>query len=106
MKKKYNIINVERVSIADAVSVTGMKRRTLQHLAAGGRIPGAAKPAGRWTFDLLLLRNWAQTKNMEILKWQKTYTRGTASTGRALLCVDKHTDAAYRLVLNKKRSAA
>jgi hypothetical protein len=53
----------ERVAIADAVLISGLSKRTLQSLAAHGRIPGAGKPAGRWTFDVMELREWSRTVN-------------------------------------------
>ena len=39
---------------------TGEKRRTLQHLASRGRIPGAAKLSRNWTFDLERLEQWIE----------------------------------------------
>ena len=51
---------IERVSISEAVRISGLKMRTLQNLAAQGAIPGAAKPAGRWTFDISQLRRWVR----------------------------------------------
>ena len=41
-------LGIERVSISQAVQISGLKMRTLQNLAAQGAIPGAAKPSGRW----------------------------------------------------------
>jgi hypothetical protein len=38
---------IERVSISEAVRISGLKMRTLQNLATQGAIPVAAKPAGR-----------------------------------------------------------
>jgi hypothetical protein len=48
------------VSLSARRSNSGLKMRTLQNLAAQGAIPGAAKPAGRWTFDIAQLRQWAR----------------------------------------------
>jgi hypothetical protein len=44
----------ERGTIAEAVAIIGLPARTVQAMAAIGKIPSAAKLAGsrRWTFDL------------------------------------------------------
>lgn len=48
----------KRCQISGAARISGMSKRTLQHLAAAGRIPGATKPAGRWLFDVARLEQW------------------------------------------------
>ena len=52
---------VERVKIARAAEITGETRRTLQALAAAGRIPGAVKERGQWIFDESALRRWLES---------------------------------------------
>jgi hypothetical protein len=53
----------ERVGISEATLIAGIPKRTLQAFAASGGIPGAGKPAGRWTFDVEELRRWARKVN-------------------------------------------
>lgn len=55
----------ERVGVAEAMLATGLRKRTVQHLAARGIIPGAAKLGGLWTFDRVKLRRWIAAKERE-----------------------------------------
>lgn len=48
----------ERVRTAEAQSITGKSKRSLQIMAQQGKIPGAAKLGGEWTFDPKRLRKW------------------------------------------------
>lgn len=59
----------ERVTIEDAVPITGLSARTMQEMAARGLIPGAAKLGRRWTFDLHKLRKMIEAKEQET--WQR-----------------------------------
>jgi hypothetical protein len=55
------MLKTERGDFCDAMSVLGLKKkRTVEALAARGDLPGAAKLANRWTFDLELLRAYVQ----------------------------------------------
>jgi hypothetical protein len=56
--------------------------RTLQNLAAQGAIPGAAKPAGRWTFDIAQLRQWARQTPENTLPCRKHLYRNGVYWGR------------------------
>jgi hypothetical protein len=44
------MLKPERGGVNDAVSILGLKRRTVESMAARGELPGAAKLANRWTF--------------------------------------------------------
>ena len=44
-RTETQLMQLERVTIHDAVRITGICIRTLQNLAAQGQIPGAAKLA-------------------------------------------------------------
>src|SRR5947209_6027680 len=71
-------IPAERVKMAAAVVITGEDVRTLQALAAAGRIPGAAKLSRNWSFDEAKLRAWVRGKERE--RWQNDQgSRGTAT---------------------------
>src|SRR6186997_1173007 len=50
----------ERVKIAQAVAITGKSERALQAMALAGKVPGAAKIGGEWTFDEATLRSWVK----------------------------------------------
>lgn len=51
-----------RCRIAEACYWTGLPARTVQNLAASGKIPGAAKLGGLWTFDRARLRGWIRER--------------------------------------------
>jgi hypothetical protein len=95
---------LERVCIADAVRISGLKLRTLQNLAAQGAIPGAAKPAGRWTFDISQLRRWARETPEKAVPCRKISTYVTASTGVASRLPDANTESLYMSVLNRRNA--
>lgn len=98
----YALFEIERVSIADAVQISGLKMRTLQNLAAQGAIPGAAKPAGRWTFDVVQLRRWARETPKKAIPCAKISTFAMASTGRASRLPDANIENLYMSVLNQR----
>jgi hypothetical protein len=50
----------ERGGIDDAIAILGLKKRTVESMALRGQLPGAAKLAHRWTFDLELLRTYVR----------------------------------------------
>jgi ribosomal protein S14 len=45
-----------RCKIEGAVEILGERPRTIRHQAQAGKIPGAAKMFGTWSFDVALLR--------------------------------------------------
>jgi hypothetical protein len=53
-------IRQERVKIAQAIAITGKSERALQGMALAGKIPGAAKIGGEWTFNDATLRAWVE----------------------------------------------
>jgi hypothetical protein len=95
---------IERVSISEAVRISGLKMRTLQNLAAQGVIPGAAKPAGRWTFDISQLRRWVRETPEKALPCRKISTFATASTGVVSRLPDANTENLYMSVLNQRNA--
>src|SRR5580658_9893611 len=54
------MLKPERGGIDDAVAILGLKKRTVETMALWGQLPGVAKLAHRWTFDLELLRTYVQ----------------------------------------------
>ncbi|WP_394031729.1 helix-turn-helix domain-containing protein [Xanthobacter autotrophicus] len=52
----------ERIRVAKAASILGIKSRTVQSMAMRGELPGAAKIGGLWTFDEAALRAWIREK--------------------------------------------
>jgi hypothetical protein len=54
------MLKAERGGIDEAVAILGLKKRTVESMALRGQLPGAAKLAHRWTFDLELLRTYVR----------------------------------------------
>ncbi len=94
----------ERVGISEATLIAGIPRRTLQAFAAAGGIPGAGKPAGRWTFDVEQLRRWARTVSRKAPC--PISTSAVKHGGRVSRCAGSNTDEAYERLFAPKRSAA
>jgi hypothetical protein len=55
-----------RGTVRDAVSILGKEARTVRALAAKGKIPGAAKIGGTYTFNLELLDTYVSSKEQEL----------------------------------------
>lgn len=49
----------ELVTTGEAALITGLSKRAIQKMCAGGQIPGAALLGSRWTISELALRDWA-----------------------------------------------
>lgn len=69
----------ERGTIQDAVSILGKEDRTIRSLASQGKIPGAAKIGGAWTFNLDLLKSYVSSKEQEA--WQGARPQRAVSGG-------------------------
>jgi hypothetical protein len=78
------MLKAERGDIYDAMSVLGLKKRTVEALAARGELPGAAKLANRWTFDLKLLRSHVRDE-VERQWAENTQKHQQAASGVAIL---------------------
>jgi hypothetical protein len=70
--------NPERIDVHKAAAVCGVPPRTVQGLAAQGRVPGAAKIGRRWTFSEAKLRQWIEVLEAATRR-RSTPTRGSGS---------------------------
>lgn len=95
----------ERCRIAEACSITGLPIRTMQHLSARGKVPGAAKLGSAWTYDQVRLRCWVRERE-EAVECQATSTAGEGRGGRASRFKAATTDEAYERALGLRRSSA
>jgi hypothetical protein len=109
-KSKGRAINKpERGTIQDALSILGKADRTVRAMAAKGKIPGAAKIEGTWTFNLDLLRNYVSSKEQEA--WQRARPQRAVSGGRASSTVGfkpaaKTSNGHYEQTIQKLLQAA
>jgi hypothetical protein len=58
----------KRCKVAGAAEILGESPRTIRHQAQAGKIPGAAKPFGTWTFDVALLHAFLAQKERQALE--------------------------------------
>ncbi|MGG5812569.1 helix-turn-helix domain-containing protein [Falsiroseomonas sp. CW058] len=95
----------ERIRPPAVSEITSLSVRKVQEMAAAGKIPGAAKLGGSWTFDPVKLRDWIAQQ--ESLACRATSMRERASSGGASRSPASSIDAAYeRLIRGKQRSAS
>lgn len=74
-------IKAERIKIAQACAITGKAKRRLQLMAKKGKVPGAAKIWGEWTFDEAKLRAWV--RELEDASCPNDQTAAAATTPAA-----------------------
>ena len=87
----------ERILSHEAVLITGLPLRTVQHLAKADKIPGAAMLSSRWTFDEAKLRGWVTER--EDATCQRTSIVEDASGARGSGFAARKSDEAYERLL-------
>ena len=92
----------ERVRARAASLICGLPVRTVQHLAAQGVIPGAAKLGGQWTFDEVTLRAWIRRREAERCR---TYISEARHGGVVSRLPDVTIDEAYERAIGLRPSA-
>lgn len=92
----------ERVAIHEAGRITGLKRRTLQAMAAAGRVPGAAKLGGIWSFDVERLRGWLRDQEQKVATSTCEVPRFTVAS----LSTDANIASRYKQLIGAKQNAA
>jgi hypothetical protein len=97
----------DRIRPTDVVNRTSLSLRQVQSLAALGKIPGAAKLGGVWTFDPNKIDAWigaAERATSRIPALPSA--RGGISTSGVSIAPDVSIDAAYeRLIRGKQQKA-
>lgn len=94
---------------ARAVAVwTSLSVRKVQELAAAGRIPGAAKLGGVWTFDPDKVRGWIAHQEHQAWRGSLATSTSAATSGRATSKSPAAAiDAAFeRLIRGRRRSGS
>ncbi len=94
-----------RVRTEDAVRITGLDRRTLQEKAAAGKIPGARKVFGRWTYDPLILESLG-TDPCQMKSSPRASTDAEKPYGRVSKSKVSNIAKAYEHVLSQSRKSA
>ena len=98
----------KRASAEEAAAILGLPLRTVQGLAAGGAIPGAAKLGRRWTFDVEKMRRFVKDKERQA--WQRANAErhpdaigGAILSGRGLRFVGANSDGRFIQVTRRLR---
>ena len=95
----------ERIQSARAAEITGLSIRTVQYLASGGKVPGAAMLGGRWTFDPDQLRRWIKDQEVKAT-CRPISTSAAPSGGAAFKPVGPSIDEVYERLIGRKPSGA
>lgn len=62
LKMSDRTLEAERIRVSEVSRITSLSVRKVQELAIAGKLPGAAKLGGVWTFDPLRLRAWIRER--------------------------------------------
>ncbi len=92
-----------RVRAAEVARLTTLSIRTVQDLAIAGKLPGAAKLGGVWTFDPVRLRAWIIERELACLENQEISMSEAQRGGVVSRLPDANTEAAYEQLIHGKR---
>lgn len=99
-----------RCKIDGAVEILGGTARTIRHQAQAGKIPGAAKPFGEWTFDVAMLRAFLAQKEKEACqasgKPQRAAIGAKASSGAEFKPAARTSGGHYAQTIQRLRLSA
>ena len=96
----------ERIRTAEVVRLTSLSIATILDMARTGRIPGAAKLGGTWTFDPLQIRAWIrQQERKTACRTRVTSTKEATRTGAASALMAWNLDERFEQVTRKKPGA-
>lgn len=97
-------IQPERIRVARAASILGIKSRTVQSMALRGELPGAAKIGGLWTFNENALRKWIEDRTVKPGPARQSTPGGAeARLGLGSRSTERSIDRAYEQALRKWR---
>src|SRR5260370_1455858 len=97
---------MERGTVEQAMAILGLPKRTIQQKAQRNEIPGAAKIFGRWTFDLVQLRNFVRNRQCENRKPRPEPIGVTTSSGAKRRLRVNSTDGLYTRTIRKLRKSS
>jgi predicted DNA-binding transcriptional regulator AlpA len=95
-----------RVRASAIALMTGLSVRKVQELAAAGKLPGAAKLGGVWTFDPQKVRAWIEEREAHASRPRPRVevpaVRHVASKGDVTTWPAESIDAAFELLIRRK----
>lgn len=101
----------ERIRPADVARITGLSVRKVQEMSAAGRLPGAAKMDGIWTFDESKIRAWIRHQERQVeargaRSFRPAVTGVPRPSGDVSGLPDANIAEAYLLMTRGKRGGA
>jgi len=96
----------ERIRAAVVSEMTSLSVRTIQDLAIAGKLPGAAKLGGVWTFDPVRLRAWIIERELACQGNPGISISAAQHGGGASRLPDANIEAAYEQLIRGKQRAA
>lgn len=96
-------LECERIRASDVAKITSLSIRKVQELAVTGKMPGAAKLGGVWTFDPARVRRWIKEQEDACLESPETSTSEERHGGGASRLPDANIEAAYEQLIRGKR---
>jgi hypothetical protein len=95
-------MTAERIRPADVSRMTSLSVRQVQFLAAGGKIPGAAKLGGVWTFDPVQIKAWITAEECRTCHRADTSISGATHGGAASVSMAESIDEAFERLIRKR----
>jgi predicted DNA-binding transcriptional regulator AlpA len=97
-----------RIRPAEVARITSLSVRQIQAMAAAGKIPGAARLGGVWSFDLAKIDAWVRAAEREAIRQDyKFTTREVLSPqNKSSIPPDQSIDAAYQRLLHRRPESA
>ena len=98
---------MDRIRPSDVAHMTSLSLRQVQSMAAAGKIPGAAKLGGVWTFDPAQIAAWIRRQEQLCQQnFRRTAMPATASYGDVLRLPEESIDEAFEQLIHGKRRGA
>src|ERR1700722_17693462 len=92
-----------RIRPSEVARITSLSMRQIQSMAASGKIPGAAKLGGVWTFDPSQISAWVRKAENEACRRPATTYTSAATYGGAVSSLPATSiDAAFERLIRKR----
>src|SRR6202521_636144 len=96
-----------RIRPAEVARITSLSLRQIQSMAATGRIPGAAKLGGIWTFDPAKINAWIKAQEQACQRSSQRIATGARTRfGVVSSSPDASIDEAFEQLIRGKRQGA
>lgn len=90
-----------RIRPRDVARITSLSVRKIQEMAAQGRIPGAAKLGGVWTFDPTQIQAWIRGEERLACQTRDTSTGAVRPGGLGSVLPAASIDDAFERLLRR-----